>query len=245
MADVEARKIDKIVCLGDLVGYGPNPLECVDLMMDWRKKGRVEACLLGNHDQATLFDPEGFNKIAEDAVFWTREQLERSTSPRTMERWDFLGEIPRYYKKDKFLFVHGSPRNPLNEYVFSDDVADADKMAKLFALTPQYCFQGHTHVPGVFVAERDGAYSYFAASELEGNVFPLDDRKLLVNVGSVGQPRDHNPLSCYVVVHYNENGFDNRIEYCRLEYDVEATGKKIDKIPELDKFLAQRIKEGR
>lgn len=245
LADVEARGVEKIVCLGDLVGYGPNPLECVDLMIELRKKGKVEACLLGNHDQATLFDPEGFNQIAEAAVFWTREQLERSTSPRAMERWDFLGEIPRVYKKDKFLFVHGSPRNPLNEYVFSDDAIDGDKMSKLFALTPQYCFQGHTHVPGVFVDEGGGSYSYFAASELEGGVFPLDERKLLVNVGSVGQPRDHNPLSCYVIVHYNENGADNKIEYRRLAYDVEATQKKIDKIPELDKFLAQRIKEGR
>ena len=118
-------------------------------------------------------------------------------------------------------------------------------MAKLFALTPQYCFQGHTHVPGVFVDEGGGAYSYFSAAELEGGVFPLDERKLLVNVGSVGQPRDHNSASCYVIVHYEENGADNKIEYRRLPYDVEATQKKIDKIPELDKFLAQRLKEGR
>ena len=69
LADVEAQGVEKIVCLGDLVGYGPNPLECVDLMMDLRKKGKVEVCLLGNHDQATLFDPEGFNQIAEAAVF--------------------------------------------------------------------------------------------------------------------------------------------------------------------------------
>jgi predicted phosphodiesterase len=245
LADVEARGVEKIVCLGDLVGYGPNPLECVDLMMDLRKKGKVEVCLLGNHDQATLFDPDGFNHIAESAIFWTRDQLERSNSSRAMERWDFLGEIPRIYKKGKFLFVHGSPRNPLNEYIFSDDVSDADKMSKLFALTPQYCFQGHTHVPGVFVEEGDGKYSYFAAAEIEGGVFPLDGRKLLVNVGSVGQPRDHNPLSCYVIVHYDENGDDNKIEYRRLQYDVEATQRKFEKIPELDRFLAQRIKEGR
>ncbi len=244
LADVEARGVDKIVCLGDLVGYGPNPLECVDLMMDLRKKGKVEVCLLGNHDQATLFDPEGFNQIAEAAVFWTREQLERSTSSRAMDRWDFLGEIPRVYKKGKFLFVHGSPRNPLNEYIFSDDVADSDKMSKLFALTPQYCFQGHTHVPGVFVEEANGKYAYFSAAELDGGVFPLDERKLLVNVGSVGQPRDHNPFSCYVIVHYDENGADNKIEYRRLQYDVEATQKKIAKIPDLAKFLAQRITEG-
>ena len=245
LADAEALGVDRIACLGDLLGDGADALECIDLTIELRKAGKLEVCLLGNCDQTTLFDAEEGSSLPEAAVFWTRDQLERATSPRTAERWEFLGEMARVYKKGEFLFVHGSPRNPLNEYIFSDDVVDRDKMTKLFALTPQYCFQGHTHVPGVFVEEEDGSYSYFSAAELENGVFPLDERKLLVNVGSVGQPRDHNPRSCYVIVHYEENGADNKIEYRRLEYDVEATQRKIEKIPELDKFLATRIKDGR
>lgn len=243
--DVAAQNVDSIVCLGDLLGYGPNPLECVDLMMDLRKKGLVEMCLLGNHDQATLFDPEGFNSIAERAVFWTRDQLENSRSTKARARWDFLGEIPRYYKNGKFMYVHGSARNPLNEYVFSDDVSDEEKMSKLFALIPQYCFQGHTHVPGVFVDCGGGKYEYYSFPEIEDGRFPLGESKLMINVGSVGQPRDHDPLSCYVIIQYEEGATDNHILYRRVQYDVEATCEKIAKIEELDPFLGQRIKEGR
>ena len=214
LADAEARGVDKIVCLGDL-GGGSNPLECVDLAAELRKEGKLEACLWGNCDQATRFDATEGERIGEEAAFWSRERLERSLSPRALERWDFFGEMPRVYKKGEFLFVHGSPRNPLNEYVYSDDAGDDEKMTKLFALTPRYCFLGHTHVPGVFVEDEDGERSYFSASELDGGVFPLDERKLLVNVGSVGQPRG-DAAPCYVVVRYEEGGVDNSVEFRRL-----------------------------
>lgn len=216
LADVEARGVEKIVCLGDLVGGAAESLDCLDLALALRKEGKLEACLLGNCDQASLFEPRAFDQIAEDALFWSRERLEASASPQACERWDFLGDVPRFYKKGKFLFVHGSSRNPLNEYVFGDDASDGDKMAKLFALTPQYCFQGHTHIPGVFVEEGGGAHSYWSAARLEGGVFPLGERKLLVNVGSVGESRDGDPRPCYVIVRYEENGAENTIEFRRL-----------------------------
>ncbi len=249
--DISKQNVEKICCLGDLLGYGPNPLECVDLMMDLRKKGKVETCLLGNHDQATLFDPEGFNAVAEAAVFWTRGKLEGARGARAAGRWDFLGEIPRMVQKDPFMFVHGSPRNPLNEYVFPEDVDEKEKMSKLFALVKKYCFVGHTHVPGVFVEKSAGSeYDYYAyedvARDFDG-VFPLGDQKLIVNVGSIGQPRDMDPRSCYVVVQYEEGGSDNRIEYRRVTYDVEKTANDLMQIKELQDydFLWRRIKEGR
>ena len=100
-----------------------------------------------------MFDPEGFNSGAERAIFWTREQLENSTGDRDQvdRRWDYLGTLPRIHRDDPWLYVHGSPRNPVNEYVFPEDIYNQKKMEKLFGLINKGCFQGHTHVPGVFL----------------------------------------------------------------------------------------------
>ena len=148
MAHIADQQVDEIFCLGDIVGYGPNPCECLDLVIASCKVG-----LLGNHDQGAMFDPEGFNSGAERAIFWTREQLENSAGDRDQidRRWDFLGTMPRIHRDDPWLYVHGSPRNPVNEYVFPEDIYNQKKMEKLFGLINKGCFQGHTHVPGVFL----------------------------------------------------------------------------------------------
>ena len=214
LADAEARGVDKVVCLGDL-----ESLECVGRTIELRDRGKLEVCLLGNKD---ALDPTRFN-LPEDAVYWSSERLAEALTEEETKRWNFLGEAPRVYKKGELLFVHGSPRNPFNESVGAVDVDDLDKMAKLFALTPRYCFQGHTHVPGVFVEEKDGSHSYFSPEELEGGVFSLDGRKAMANVGSVGEPRDKSGCSCYVIVDYEENGADNKIEFRRLPLVGKAT----------------------
>ena len=235
LADIKQQEVSEVFCLGDLMGYGPNPIECLDLMMNLKTDKKV--CLLGNHDQATMFDPEGFNSIAEEAIRWTRDQLEWTPDARRSMRWDFLGELPRYHQENGFMFVHGSPRNPLNEYVFSDDIIDEPKMGKLFGIIPKYCFQGHTHVPGIFTQNRQ----YIRLQDLENGIYRLGSEKLMINVGSVGQPRDRDWRACYVV--YDSDA--NTIQYRRIEYDVEKTCKKICNIPHLDNFLGERIKLGK
>ena len=92
LADIRGKGITEIYCLGDVVGYGPNPAECIDLVMD------LDLCLLGNHDQAALFDPEGFNAAAERSIFWTRSVLEKGVGPKAEKRWDFLGELSRRHR---------------------------------------------------------------------------------------------------------------------------------------------------
>jgi len=230
LADIREQGISEIFCLGDVVGYGPNPCECIDLAMKCR------VCLLGNHDQGALFDPEGFNSGAERAIFWTRNQLESSDSNMRDQdrRWDFLGELPRDYQEDDLLFVHGSARNPLNEYVFPEDIYNRRKLEKIFALVRRYAFQGHTHVPGVFTEN----FNFISPEDL-GCEYHLSDEKAMINVGSVGQPRDGDPRSCYVVLD------DDVVHFRRVEYPVEQTIEKIHAIPELDNFLGDRLRDGR
>ena len=135
--------------------------------------------LLGNHDQGAMFDPDGFNIGAERAIFWTREQLEApSDREGNQRRWEFLGELPRSHRYGPFLFVHGSPRNPLSEYIFPEDIYNHRKMERLFQLVGRYCFQGHTHVPGIFTEN----YQFFAPEEIDLE-YSLGEGKVMVNVG--------------------------------------------------------------
>lgn len=230
LADIQSQECDSIYCLGDIVGYGPNPRECVDEVM------KFQIAILGNHDQGALYDPEGFSSGAERAIFWTRQQLEMDCGQpdQTQKRWNFLSELPRTHREGPFTFVHGSVRNPLNEYVFPEDVYNTRKLERIFALVERYCFQGHTHVPGVFT--EDGRF--FRPDDCQMK-FPLQNQKLMCNVGSVGQPRDGNPNSCYVIL------TDTHIEFRRVAYPIEKTMAKIHAVAELDPFLAERLKEGK
>ncbi|MBY0587756.1 metallophosphatase family protein [bacterium] len=226
--DIEKHNVEKVICLGDIVGYGPNPCECVDLVMD------CDVAILGNHDQGALFDPEGFNSGAERAIFWTRTQLENARDPMAEARWEFLGDRPRMHKEGNRLFVHGSARNPLNEYVFPEDIYNPNKMEKIFLLVDQYCFQGHTHVPGIFTQ----SLQFLSPADVNYR-YRLDQQKTLVNVGSVGQPRDNDPRACYVLLD------DDSVIFRRVEYDVQTTRSKIHAIADLDKYLGDRLLDGR
>ncbi|MBT6153898.1 MAG: metallophosphoesterase [Planctomycetaceae bacterium] len=228
LADIKSQGIEEIYCLGDIVGYGPNPRECIDLVM------QCKACLLGNHDQGALFDPEGFNSGAERAIFWTRKMLETGDPAGNERRWEFLGELPRMIRDGDYLFVHGSARNPLNEYVFPEDIYNQRKMERIFSLVDKYCFQGHTHIPGVFTEDLN-----FLAPEDIDFKYTLGNKKVLVNVGSVGQPRNGDNRSSYVILN------DSEIRFQRVSYELEKTAEKIYAIPELDNFLGERLRDGR
>lgn len=228
--DIQKVGVDQIYCLGDVIGYGPNPCACLDVV------ARFQLTILGNHDHGALFDPEGFSSGAERAIFWTRQQLEAPSADleAAQRRIRFLSELPRCHRENGLLFVHGSARNPLNEYVFPEDIYNTRKLEKIFALIEKYCFQGHTHVPGVFT--DDGRF--FSPRDLN-NRYVLNDRKVMINVGSVGQPRDGDFRSSYVILD------GQRVEFRRVEYPVEETIQKIYAISELDNFLGDRLREGR
>ncbi len=244
LADIDRRGITKIYCLGDIIGYGPDPVECLDLVRE-----RCEFSMMGNHDFAVLFEPTSFNTSAEQAAFWTRRQFESEPNESLRrKRWEFLGNLMVRRWHDGALWVHASPRKPINEYIFPDDVITAPgKMEQLFDRIKSRCYCGHTHVTGVFTDEPD----FYPPADL-GNVYRFDeDEKCIVNPGSVGQPRDKDPRSSYAII-YNDDERDAngtpgpaRVEFVRLAYDIDAVIKKVEAIPDLSDFLGHRLLEGR
>jgi len=152
---------------------------------------------------------------------------------------DFLGELPRTSTDGDFLFVHGSARRPLDEYVFPEDIYNPLKIEHIFELVGRYCFQGHTHIPGVFTVSPEFISPGVPRSAAEATI-DLPPSKAMINVGSVGQPRDNDPRACYVVVED-----DRRVRFRRIEYPFEATAKKIHAIADLDNFLGDRLSQGR
>jgi diadenosine tetraphosphatase ApaH/serine/threonine PP2A family protein phosphatase len=238
LGDVAAQEITDIICLGDVVGYGPEPAECVEVAA-----ARCRITLCGNHDAAVTGVAFGFNRYAREAIDWTRRQLKPGVFalPSTRARWEFLANLPQRLEEDGVLYVHGSPRDPVMEYIEEGDTADlgfgpSDKIVKIFEALSGPCFIGHTHRPGVITAD----YRWLAPKDLPDGVFAVEPgRKAIINVGSVGQPRDEDRRACYVV-------FDGeRAAYRRVEYDYNRTREKMLAIPELDPRLGDRLGEGR
>lgn len=205
LKDLEHRAPDRIICLGDLVGYGAFPDEVVNLGRE-----HCDVILAGNHDHAAvgLTDISAFNPYAHKAALWTRKQLSE-------ENLQFLRERPYTHSEQKLLFTHASPNHPEQWfYIFSDQDADS-AMASSKAGT---VFIGHTHVP------RDHRTSHGR----------------LINVGSVGQPRDGNPQAAYTL--FDDETGERKL--VRLDYPVEKAMQAI-RDAELPSFLADRLAAGR
>lgn len=239
LEDIDRRGITRIICLGDIVGYGPEPLAAVDMVRE-----RCEWSLMGNHDFGVLYEPTNFNAMAESAAFWTREQFDAEPDDALRAaRYEFLGKLRVRVVETPpdgpfpILAVHGSPRRPINEYIFATDAMDApDKLEAIFDRIDRLCLVGHTHVPGVFTDEPD----FYPPAELgDTHTYMFEEgEKAIVNVGSVGQPRDQDPRAAYAILH------QDRVEFVRVEYDVEKTASQIKAIPELHDRLADRLYEG-
>ena len=238
LADIEKRHVDEIVCLGDVVGYGPNPIECVKII---RKTCRWSLC--GNHDAALFMTHAlGFNESAAKAISWQRNKMRPGlfSLPGKLARWMWLENLPSLRREGKVLYVHASPRDPLMEYVLEEDFTDngfgaSEKASGMFEHFDWLCFVGHSHRPGI--ATHD--FKWIKPADLAEMSYTIpQNKKTLVNIGAVGQPRDKNKDSCYVL-------FDGKsVRYQRVPYDVETTMKKMAAIPDLDKRLADRLAHG-
>ncbi len=231
LADLAAHGADEIYCLGDLVGYGPNPVECLEIAMQW------DLVLQGNHDHAMIHGGYGFSGVAAQSIWWSRHQVGiEGTSSARFRRMQFLEGLVPTKKRTGVWYMHATPRDPLFEYLRPADIADREKMQRTIGPMPQLGFCGHTHIPGVF-QQHFQSWSYIGLPHCELYRVPEHGR-VLVNVGSVGQPRDGDWRACYVL--YN----DRDIYFRRVEYDVDRTIDAIHRIPELNNFLGDRLQVG-
>jgi diadenosine tetraphosphatase ApaH/serine/threonine PP2A family protein phosphatase len=230
---IDELGVKEIGCLGDIVGYGAEPEYCVRTVMD-----RCAWSIMGNHDWGVFHDCADFHALAREALELTRRRLEpRFWRPSRRAMWEFLRKLPDRHEAHGYLFVHGSPRDPIMEYVLKSDVfLDPDKVADIFARIDRPCFVGHTHWPGVH--RRDGSAFRFEQATDEQNVFEIGDEPAIVNVGSVGQPRDGDPRASFAVVR------DGRVEIHRVAYDFRQTQRKILEAG-LHPALAERLGRGR
>jgi len=204
-----AGAVDSIWCLGDVVGYGPEPNECCERV---RSLPNV-LCLAGNHDWAALgkLDVDDFNSDARTAALWTQAQLTPAN-----RRW--LEELPERIAplEERFTLVHGSPRYPIWEYVLDGRIAAAN-----FAhFDTQICLVGHTHVPAVYqqVGSRVGLVDLQADTP-----FMLDDARLILNPGGVGQPRDGDPRASLAIL--DTMAWTWTVH--RVDYPIEVTQAKM------------------
>ncbi len=225
--------VERVLCLGDVIGYGPDPVRCLEMVAE-----RCKLILMGNHEHAVLNGAFGFHAAAKRAIEWTRNQLQDvSPASRRSALWTLLENLPIRHVMGDVLLVHGSPRDPVMEYVLESDLwegADPAKMEEVFAKIERLCFVGHSHRPGVFTGDR----AFIAEKELPDGFDVSDGQKYLVNIGSVGQPRDRDPRACYCLF------TGDAVYWRRIRYDVVATATAIRTIPQLDVRFAERLLRG-
>lgn len=205
LADVDLDTIDRVWCLGDVVGYGPCPNECIDRLLELPDY----YCVAGNHDWAAInrIDVAEFNPSAQIACRWTSEQL-------TPESRTYLENLPTRIIQGKYTLVHGSPREPIWEYIIYPSTA---QLSFQFFDT-QLCFVGHTHAPAIF-REETPTHKFEISIPVPNQPIRIDDERLIINPGSVGQPRDGDPEAAYMIFEEEEG----LLRYHRVPYDIAST----------------------
>ena len=215
--------VEEIWCLGDVVGYGPDPCQCIELL-----RRRNHLCVAGNHDWAAIgkLATSEFNPDAAITCRWTEQQL----SPGDVK---YLESLPEVIQKGDFTLVHGSPRQPIWEYLIS--VSSAKENFAYFQ--SQFCLVGHSHLPIVFKYDETDTCS---SSQFASNVrLALGKSRLIINPGGVGQPRDGDPRASYAV-YDDETGM---VRLHRVPYDISVTQTRMVK-HNLPMRLMARLSQG-
>ena len=223
VSSLRENRTDKVIFLGDIVGYGANPNECIRLI-----DGISDIILVGNHDWACAGKNNigSFNPRAKKAALWTRNKL-------TDKNRAFLLSLPLKEKTDTSVYVHSTPYFPESW----DYVPNTEKAQVCFeSFSQKFCFLGHTHIPVIFILEnRDQVIK-----EKTGEIIIREDSRYIINCGSVGQPRDKNTLACYGIYDSEKEKFSIK----RVAYDIKKTQKKIIGAG-LPPFLAKRLELGK
>lgn len=224
LRDIEVQKVDRLLCVGDIVGYGAEPKKCLSCVRDMKM-----SCVAGNHDHAAIgrLALSFFNSHAREAIEWTRLHL-------SVAHAEYLGKLPLVTTIDGITLAHGSVHKP-DQFGYIETVFAAQ--LSFHAMATPIAFLGHSHVPITFLEnEGQDAVTYTQSTELDLRHVP----KAIVNVGSVGQPRDDDPRSCYAV-------YDSDLktaELRRIEYDIDSAQAQIRKAG-LPDVLAARLSLGR
>lgn len=223
LADTKILGIDKYVCLGDTVGYGPNPVECLEIAKEF------DLHLKGNHEDAIINGQNNFAREAEKAIDWTKKQLE--SRPDLLS---FIDSLEEKVEKEDTLLVHASPSSPTWLYLSpASSLVDIEDQFKYFMKLP-VCMCGHTHIPGIFVHDGE-LMEFYYPRELLYNYNLTIGKKYIINPGSVGQPRDGKNKASYMI------RAGDKIFWRRIGYNVGKTIEKLNAIPELPPRLAQRL----
>ncbi len=219
----DAGDYDEVWCLGDLVDYGPNPNECIETIQDLPNL----TCLMGNHDAAVLgkLDLSTFNREAFTSVAWTKEQI-------TPGNLAFLDKLHERVNFGQVTLSHGSPRNPIWEYLLDINTV----LANFAFFTTPYCFVGHTHIPIHYIYNGNGHVDWAVPSPRKS--FVINSHSIL-NPGSVGQPRDRDPRAAYALYYPDMGSWEAR----RVNYNIKAVQRKILKAG-LPQRHALRLEEG-
>jgi diadenosine tetraphosphatase ApaH/serine/threonine PP2A family protein phosphatase len=221
-----AGQFDNVWCLGDLVGYGPQPNECIE---------RVQSlpnfeCVVGNHDAAVvgMIQLTAFNSEARISAEWTQGIL-------TKENEHYLQNLPKVIIKDNVTLVHGSPFDPIWEYVTDTYTARMN----FEAMETPLCFIGHSHLPIHFRLEENGQHVFYEIPKNGEPIEIVNTAKYILNPGSVGQPRDHDPRASYAIYDSVKKHWQNY----RVDYDIKSVQEKILKL-ELPRRHAARLAVG-
>jgi diadenosine tetraphosphatase ApaH/serine/threonine PP2A family protein phosphatase len=221
--DFRAEKLNKLYFLGDAVGYGPNPDKCVKLINEIS-----DAKLMGNHDYAALglMETDYFNQYAAESVGWTRSSL----SEKAIE---IMSDFELTFQVDDILLVHSSPREP-EKWHYILDMEDAEDSFNFFE--QRICLVGHTHRP--YIVSRVGSERGMLSKNTEEVI--TEDRRYLINIGSLGQPRDGDPRCCYLI--YDSE--TNTVRLKRVQYNIKNTQNNMAKAG-LPDYLIERLAVGR
>ncbi|MGH2374976.1 MAG: metallophosphoesterase family protein [bacterium] len=208
LSQIEDQRPDCLVCLGDFVGYGPDPNACIELVTP-----RLRAAVVGNHDVAAtgVRSSEDFNLYAAEAIVWTQQALSE-------ESRSYLTGLPQRTELEGLLLVHGSPRRPVDEYILDTRTARASFSANTFRIA----LVGHTHQPVVFIESHHRASAQGLLPEVPVRL--RSHNRYIINVGSVGQPRDGDPRAAYAII----DTADGTATLFRVAYPVEETQRKME-----------------
>ncbi len=220
----DAPAFDEIWCLGDLVGYGPDPNECIERIQEF-----PHVSLAGNHDQAALgnLDLRTFNRDARYANLWTQSELKASS-------FEYLASLPSHMEREGFYLAHASPREPIWEYLLDPKQA----YANFSYFDGRVCLVGHTHVPIIFRLEEEEQHCAMLLPSADP--VPLNPHRLIINPGSVGQPRDGDPRASYALLDTEAMTW----EFHRVAYPIQITQERM-RARGLPWRLIERLEVGR